>query len=1235
MKLFYKNRHVKLLSNCLAITIMILLLNSCATSQFQVSKKQQVFSYPNQDSVKLKHTFYLIGDAGNAQKDSTTLALKVLSNTINNSAKDATVLYLGDNVYPAGIPKKESSERELAEHRLSVQIDAVKNFKGKTIFIPGNHDWYNEGVKGLKREQEFVENKLGKNSFLPKDGCPIKTIDIDSEIVLIVIDSEWFITNWDKHPTINTDCEIKTRTQFLDEIRNEIKKARGKTTLIAIHHPMFSNGPHGGKYSFKNYLNPIPIVGSLKNLIRQTSGVSPQDIQGKRYSELRDNIIAASKHNDKVIFVSGHEHSLQYLVHDNIPQIISGSGSKTTPTRNVGDGKYSHSTNGYAVLEIYDDGSSYVKFIQAKTNTTDFTTQVLKPNTKKNTDDFSESIKNSIKSSIYTNEETKKSKFYKFLWGERYRKYYSTEILAKTVNLDTLFGGVTPVRKGGGNQSKALRLKTKSGKQYVMRAMKKNAAQYIQASLFKNQYVEDQFYNTSSEALVKDVFTASHPYASFVIPTLSKAIGIYHLNPKLYYIPKQKALGDFNSEFGDELYLVEEFTSNEHIDIGGPNFTGNFLNTNEVINQIQSDESVSIDEEAYIKARLFDMLIGDWDRHQDQWRWMEFKENDKIVYKPLPRDRDQAFSIMSDGFVLSAAVKLIPAAKLLRKYSPDLKDVKGFNTEPYPLDKALIKKSTKTHWDNQVLLIQNNITKEVIDKAFNQIPKEVNDKTIDGIKNILEQRKKNLQKIADRYFNLLSKSEVITATNKDDVIKIQSLENGEVEVTLFRKKKDNVNEQFFTKKYYPRLTKEIWIYGLDDKDSFKVIGKSKKIKIRLIGGQNEDEYAVEKGKNVIIYDYKSKKNDVSNTKNASVRLQDNYEINVYNYKKLKTNIRQIIPSIGSNPDDGFKIGASAKFTHFGFERNPFTRQHTFKGAYFFATEGFEISYKGEFANVIGNLNLEVKSELQSPNFSQNFFGYGNESQNFDDDFGLDYNRVKISSFKFSPSLKWYGNSGGNVAFGINFEILEVDNILNRFVNVTNELNNTIFDEAQFIGAEAKYEFENYDNKAYPTLGMKTALTVGYKSNTKETSRNYSYIIPEISFDHKIDSFGRLVLATKLKSQINIGNNFEFYQGAAIGGFDGLRGYRNQRFVGNQSFYQNTDLRYSFSKMKTKLLPIRLGVYSGFDYGRVWFKGEESQKWNTSYGGGFFINGAELLNTNLGVFSSKDGIRVAFGLGFTF
>lgn len=92
---------------------------------------------------------------------------------------------------------------------------------------------------------------------------------------------------------------------------------------------------------------------------------------------------------------------------------------------------------------------------------------------------------------------------------------------------------------------------------------------------------------------------------------------------------------------------------------------------------------------------------------------------------------------------------------------------------------------------------------------------------------------------------------------------------------------------------------------------------------------------------------------------------------------------------------------------------------------------------------------------------------------------------------------------------------------------------------------------------------------------------------------------------------------------------------SKRFTGKTSFYQNTDLRYSFSRLKTPLVPVRMGVYGGFDYGRIWLDDDNSKKWHNSYGAGFFVNAAEIISANLGVFSSSDGQRIAFGFGFIF
>jgi hypothetical protein len=1211
--------------------IFALILQSCATFKPQYNSATNQESFPTDK--KVVHTFYLIGDAGNGIFKGVTNNSNSLENILNDANKNSTLLFLGDNIYPLGMPKKADLNRSDAEKKMQNQIDFASSFKGKTIFIPGNHDWYSNGVEGLKREQEFIEKQLGKNSFLPKNGCPIETIKITEDIVLIIVDSQWYITDWDKNPTINDNCEIKTRALFLEEFKNQIKKARGKTTLVAIHHPMFSDGVHGGNYSFESHLKPFPVLGTFKNLIRKTSGISDADLQNKWYGELQKNLSATAQQNDKVIFVSGHEHSLQYIAKDKLHQIISGAGSKTTATKSSSPNNFSYGKLGYAILDVFTDGSSFIRFIEAENNSVAFQTKVLNPDTTKQIQNYNANFNDTIKASIYTVAETTKSNSHKFLFGERYRKYYSQPIDAKTVNLDTLFGGVKPVRKGGGNQSKSLKLKTTDGKEYVMRAMKKNATQYIQSVLFKNQYIEDKLYNTKPEALIKDVFTGSFPYAPFVVANLSEAIKIPHLNPKLYYVPKQNALQEYNNEFGDELYLIEEQAFPLDIKTD-ENFTGNSLDTYEVIEKIQKNQENTIDEATYIRARLFDMLIGDWDRHQDQWRWLEYKQNNKTIYKPLARDRDQAFSIMSDGFILGAAVALIEDARLLRKYENDLKDVKGFNIEPYPLDMMFMKHSSIADLNKQVAIITKSITDSVIEKAFQEIPKAINDSTVIEIKNKLKQRLQNLNKIADRYFKLLNKFVVIAGTNKQDYFKIDCKENGNIALSVYQKKEDDVKEIYFSKTYFANQTNEIWLYGLDSQDTFEVIGKSKKITIRLVGGQSNDKYIATSGRNLFIYDYKSKENNFEQAKKANINLTDDYETNVYDFKKLRRNINQTIPSIGFNPDDGLKIGVSNVFTHNDFVRNPFTSQHKVKLDYFFATNGYEAKYRGEFAKVLGNFNLLINAGFQSPNFSLNFFGYGNETKNNDKDLGFNYNRVKVKSTNINPSLIWRGRLDSSFEFGISYEKIEVQKTENRFVENNIQLPNTIFNELNFAGANVKYHFENFDNKAFPTLGMETALELGYKQNL-DNNRNYSYVIPEASFDYKLIPSGNLVLATKLKSHINFGNEFEFYQAASIGGRDGLRGFRNQRFTGKSSFYQNTDLRYCFNQIKTNIIPIRYGMYGSFDYGRVWINNDNSNKWNNSYGGGFFINGAELMSANLGAFNSADGIRIAFSLGFQF
>src|SRR5690606_4888187 len=325
------------------------------------------------------------------------------------------------------------------------------------------------------------------------------------------------------------------------------------------------------------------------------------DLSNTRYNAFRNRVLTLSQFSDKLIFVSGHEHGLQYIKELGKPQIVSGAGSKTGPTRLLNGATFSTGELGYAVLDVYRDGSSDVAFYTAGEGPGQlrYGTQVLPADSTVDLSGLPEAFPPFVEASLYSEGEVDKSGFHKWLWGERYRKYYATKVKARTVRLDTLYGGLKVVRKGGGNQSHTLRLEDSSGREYTMRALRKSAERYLQAMAFKDRYIIGQFQDTYTEDLMLDLYTGAHPYAPFVMAELSAAVGLFHTNPKLFYIPKQPTLGDFNTEFGNALYMLEEHVSEEHEDLESFGRTKKIENTYDLINALREDEENILDQTLY------------------------------------------------------------------------------------------------------------------------------------------------------------------------------------------------------------------------------------------------------------------------------------------------------------------------------------------------------------------------------------------------------------------------------------------------------------------------------------------------------------------------------------------------------------------------------------------------------------------------------------------------------------
>ncbi len=1224
----------------IAALMLIFLISSCATYQARYAEGNNLNSTTSSGKT-IEKTFYLIGDAGKANSQGSP-ALNAFDSFIQNKNTEGQyLLYLGDNVYEDGIPSEKGKEYDEAVERLNAQINSANKFKGTSIFIPGNHDWYS-GLSGVKRQEKLVEDALGKNSFLPENGCPIEKKDITDNIVLLIIDTEWYLTNWDHHPTMNDECEIKSRQEFINELEGELKKNNEKTIVLAMHHPAITYGPHGGGFSAKKHLFPfqgkipLPGIATAMNQVRATGGVSPQDRFNNRYDELMDRLTTLVRGNDRVILTSGHEHSLQYNVDDGVKQIVSGSGSKNSAAKLGKHAKFVYGDQGFAVLDIFTDGSSEVRFYSAKGGTPEllFTSEVYTPIEDYDTSGLADNFEPSTKATAYQKEKTEKGKSYRWFWGDHYRYVYGTDIQVPVATLDTLYGGFTIARKGGGHQTRSLRLLDKNGRNFALRGVKKSATRYLQTVIFTDTYIEEDFKETITEDLVLDFYTASHPYAAFVVAPLADAVGVYHTNPFLFYMPKHKALGKYNAEFGDELYVIEERPDDDFLDVASFGKPDAIESTSDLRKKLRKDEKYQVDEDAFIRARLFDMLLGDWDRHQDQWRWSRFDiSEDKRIYRPIPRDRDQVFSNY-DGSLLNVLRTLIPPTRQLQTYENEIDDLQWLNAAGIKLDRTFVQQSGKEEWQAQARRIQEGLTDTIIDEAFLSLPEEVQDGTSEEIKSKLKSRRDQMVEVAGRYYDYLSRLVVLTGTDKDDLFEI-TRGNGFTKISISRIKDGEKQAPYKERIINSKETKDVWIYGLDDDDEFVVRGEGRNpVFIRIMGGQNNDVYTFDSGRAIKVHDTRTKPNTIAKKGSGSFRFRDDYALNTYNYEKLISRSNSILPIIGANPDDGLKLVLTDIYTVSGFKNNPFHQKHTMSAAYYFATEGFDLRYNGEFAGVFGSWNLLIDGHFASENFTRNYFGFGNETENPQDEeeLELDFNRVKTGIISGRVGVVRQGEYGSRLVLSAGVENIEVENTAGRFIEQEFMNSPMTFDPMTFVNVDMDYEYESFDNKANPTRGMVFKLKGGVRSNAEDTERTYGYVHPALQFYNSLSKNGRLVLKTMAQGQFNIGDEFEFYQAAIIGGNTGLRGYRTQRFSGESAVAVGGDLRYGFRRFKTGLLPLQLGIYGGADTGRVWVDGEDSDIWHSSFGGGLWLNAVDALSGQLGVFNGDDGIRITFTLG---
>jgi len=1219
---------------------VLLWLNSCATYEPQYAT---AFIDHGPTDQTPAHTFYIAGGVGNIDGAVDTKTIGILKSYLEKATKESTLLLTGDNI------SAEENNWEKDKVSIDQQISLTQKFKGNTIFIPGNNEWNSYSTKKIERVEKYLDNMDRDDlKFYPKNVCPVEHIAINDTLDLIVIDSKWFVSNWSRVKDINKQCtEIVTRRRFAEELEGYINDGQDKNIVIAMHHPIFSNGKYAGKDSFHSGMVLLPIVGSIVNTINYLGAFSPDRLNSRRYNYLRILVSSLAKASDRITLVSGHEESLQYLEGGGIHQIIGGSLSDKTATRRTRDrintiggslkfeGIFTHGQRGFAKLDYFTDGSSKVTFIGEDGEEENF--DILpKLIPEKSESDFSPVTRTTMKDAVVDDKKfIDRSGFYKFLWGNRYRKYFGEPVTAPVALLDTLYGGLKVVKEGGGHQSYSIRLEGENGKEYSMRSLRKNALKFLKFKIPGVAYNEEDYDDTFTEEVLTDFFTTAHPYMQLVINPLARSVQVNHSSPSLFYVPKQERLGDLNERFGDELYFIEERPSDEQLRFEGYNRTidgtgkiNEFESTTDMIEKIKGDESYTVDQRDFIRARVFDMLIGDWDRHQDQWRWVEYesKDGDKI-FKPVPRDRDNAFPKF-DGAAMKLIKMMVPNARRWQTYDAEIGNVKWLNVGGNQIDRAILNRFGTEVWKEEARYIQQNLDDTAIRNAFAKLPIEVQDATAAKIQEDLRKRLKHLPEYAEAYGRYLNKQVALHGTEKDDKVEVRRLPDGNTKVVLKRLLSDRPDEIMYERTFNREETDEVWIYGLGDHDVFEVLGEGNHyILVRLIGGYGDDTYRIVNKKGIRVYDWVHENSEFKGKVRS--QLTDIYRTNTYHWRFFEENSNIVKPNIGFRTDDGFYLGAENTYLYNGFNGNKFKQSHSLAANYYFKFNAVELSYAGIYANILPNWNLETNVYYTNDRFSNNFFGFGNRTANLEEDLGREFNRARMQKISFDLGIAFY-----SLRFKALYQSFKVKELADRYF-VPDNLEPQVFGSQNYVGLETSALYDLADAKDFPSKSIVFGLTAGFKINTSITENKFGYIRFKAGFSHKLIPSGNLVFGTLGEINSNVGNDYFFYHAPSIGGNNGLRGFRDERFTGKTYYYQTSDLRLRLKRIVTAVAPLTVGLYGGFDYGRVWVPKDGSNVWHTSQGMGIWASGVNLISANLGYFNSVEGNLVQFGFGFQF
>ncbi len=812
--------------------------------------------------------------------------------------------------------------------------------------------------------------------------------------------------------------------------------------------------------------------------------------------------------------------------------------------------------------------------------------------------------------------------FWRIFFGNHWRDEWNTEIEVEFLDLESFAGGLTPLKRGGGFQTKSLRLKGNDGLIYKFRSLDKDPSKILPPEL----------QGSVVASVMQDQISAAHPFAPLVVVRFLDEVELLHAPPKLVKMPDSELLGEFREEFGGLLGMIEIHPYDIDNEIV-PGFEGadKVESTLELFERLENRTDEKIDETMFLKARLMDIYFGDWDRHTDQWKWLRYKENGKEIWRPVPRDRDQPFAKF-DGVLPSIIEIIIPQMETFEEEYPGIKYITWNGRY---VDRKFLTQLDKPTWDSVATFIKTKITDEVIEEALSVLPQNIYDLSAKEIIRKLKVRRDNLHKISDKFYELINKVADVYATNDANVIEVLTNDNT-TKVEVFergKKSKEKKGKAFYSKVFDNNILEELRIHILDGDDKIILNGESDKAPfVRVIDVDGADEIIDQTNARVIVYD-SGKKTKIIDDGNLALDDEE-YEIPEdlsQRYEPLRMDRwsdRFTIPVLSYDSDNDFVIGIYNIWIKHNFRARPYQYQMSLSTTFATGPGSFSVGYNSTFTQAFKKIWLHLDAEFTQLRFTK-YYGYGNETS-FDDELDdTEFYELSEKLFYVKPNLSIRFSKQVQAKFGVSVNIAdsELENL-----DLLNNFPHGLYGHDKFFSGsifnELKFDFR--DNAVIPTKGIVVNTKLNFFPQLFDVEENFL----RAEFDiRNYFSLASSTIALRVGGAKVFGD-YPFTEGVYLGGVSNLRGFARERYNGDAMLFGKAELRTYLTDVRF-ILKGKLGFNTFVETGRVYAKNENSDKWHPTVGGGLWISYFNEYLISLNFANSSEATNIFFNLGFGF